>query len=117
MQRVIVQADSASRMNAEDIINYSVKNSRGQLVPLSAFTSVEWSKGPTQIAGFNYYPAMRINGEARPSPPATPSPRWNGSRTSCRAALAMYGPGGRARERRRGRRGPSRAGLPRLGGA
>ena len=66
MQRVIVQADSASRMNADDILNYNVKNSRGQLVPFSAFASIEWSKGPTQIAGFNYYPAVRISGEARP---------------------------------------------------
>ena len=54
MQRVIVQADRTSRMNADDILNYNVKNSRGQLVPFSAFASIEWSKGPTQIAGFNY---------------------------------------------------------------
>ncbi|MDO9382802.1 MAG: efflux RND transporter permease subunit, partial [Hyphomicrobiaceae bacterium] len=66
MQRVIVQAVDSSRMNADDILNYNVKNSRGQLVPLSAFATVEWSKGPTQIAGFNYYPAVRISGEARP---------------------------------------------------
>jgi multidrug efflux pump len=66
MQRVIVQADKGSRMNADDILNYNVKNSHGQLVPLSSFAAVEWSKGPTQIAGFNYYPAVRISGEARP---------------------------------------------------
>jgi multidrug efflux pump len=65
MQRVIVQADSASRMNAEDILNYNVKNRKGQLVPFSAFATVEWAKGPTQIAGFNYYPAVRISGEAK----------------------------------------------------
>jgi len=65
MQRVIVQADKTSRMNADDILNYNVKNSRGQLVPFSAFATIEWSKGPTQIAGFNYYPAVRISGEAR----------------------------------------------------
>jgi multidrug efflux pump len=47
-------------------LNYNVKNSRGQLVPFSAFATIEWSKGPTQIAGFNYYPAVRISGEARP---------------------------------------------------
>ncbi|MGY4316081.1 multidrug efflux pump [Bradyrhizobium sp. JR3.5] len=66
MQRVIVQADKTSRMNADDILNYNVKNSRGQLVPFSAFATIEWSKGPTQIAGFNYYPAVRISGEAKP---------------------------------------------------
>ena len=66
MQRVVVQADRASRMNTEDILNYNVKNSKGQLVPLSSFATIEWQKGPTQIAGFNYYPAVRISGEARP---------------------------------------------------
>ena len=66
MQRVIVQADRGSRMNADDILNYNVKNSRGQLVPFSAFATVEWPKGPTQIAGFNFYPAVRISGEAKP---------------------------------------------------
>jgi multidrug efflux pump len=66
MQRVIVQADAPSRMKAEDLLNYNVKNSRGQLVPFSAFASIEWSKGPTQISGFNYYPAVRITGEAKP---------------------------------------------------
>jgi multidrug efflux pump len=66
MQRVVVQADGPDRMRTEDILNYNVKNSRGQLVPLSSFATVEWSRGPTQIAGFNYYPAVRISGEARP---------------------------------------------------
>src|SRR5204863_254931 len=32
----------------------------------SSFTTVEWARGPTQIAGFNYYPAVRISGEAKP---------------------------------------------------
>jgi multidrug efflux pump len=66
MQRVIVQADGPNRMNADDILNYNVKNAKGQLVPFSAFATVQWAKGPTQIAGFNYYPAVRISGEAKP---------------------------------------------------
>jgi multidrug efflux pump len=66
MQRVVVQADKFTRMNADDILNYNVKNTRGQLVPFSSFATIEWQKGPTQIAGFNYYPAVRISGEARP---------------------------------------------------
>src|SRR5690349_763809 len=66
MQRVVVQADGADRMRAQDILNYNVRNSRGELVPLSSFASIEWSRGPAQIVGFNYYPAVRITGEARP---------------------------------------------------
>jgi multidrug efflux pump len=65
MQRVIVQADRDGRTNPDDILNYNVKNSAGRLVPFSSFASVEWSKGPAQIIGFNYYPSVRISGEAR----------------------------------------------------
>ncbi|MCF2521411.1 efflux RND transporter permease subunit [Bradyrhizobium sp. G127] len=65
MQRVIVQADSVGRMNASDILSYNVKNSRGDLVPLSSFATIKWAVGPTQIVGFNYYPSVRISGEAK----------------------------------------------------
>jgi multidrug efflux pump len=66
MQRVIVQSDTAGRMTTDDILAYNVRNTRGELVPLSSFATVEWSKGPTQVVGFNYYPSVRISGEAKP---------------------------------------------------
>ena len=66
MQRVIVQSDVAGRMNADEILAYNVKNEAGQLVPFSSFASIEWKKGPTQVVGFNYYPSIRISGEAKP---------------------------------------------------
>ena len=65
IQRVIVQSDALARMNANDILSYNVKNSRGQLVPLASVATVDWIVGPTQIVGFNYYPAVRISGSAR----------------------------------------------------
>jgi multidrug efflux pump len=66
MQRVIVQSEAANRMNPDGILGYNVRNSLGQLVPFSSFATVEWAKGPTQIVGFNYYPSVRISGEAKP---------------------------------------------------
>src|SRR5689334_889248 len=66
MQRVIVQSDERGRMQADDILKFNVRNSQGQLVPFSSFATIEWAKGPTQIASFNYYPAVRISGEAKP---------------------------------------------------
>ncbi len=66
MQRVIVQSDTAGRMTADDVLAYTVRNSRGELVPFSSFATVEWTKGPTQVVGFNYYPSVRISGEAKP---------------------------------------------------
>ena len=66
MQRVIVQADRIARMQAEEILTYNVRNARGQLVPVSSFAALQWSVGPTQIVGFNYYPSVRISGTAKP---------------------------------------------------
>ncbi len=66
MQRVVVQADRPSRMQADDILGYNVRNTRGQLVPMSSFATVNWSVGPAQIVGFNYYPSVRISGSAKP---------------------------------------------------
>jgi multidrug efflux pump len=66
MQRVIVQADRDTRMHADEILTYNVRNDRGQLVPISSFGTVRWSLGPSQIAGFNYYPSVRISGSAKP---------------------------------------------------
>ncbi|WP_342640385.1 efflux RND transporter permease subunit [Rhodoligotrophos ferricapiens] len=66
MQRVTVQAEDISRMTAEDLLRLNVRNANGGMVPLSAFASVSWEKGPTQIIGYNGYPSVRISGEAAP---------------------------------------------------
>ncbi len=66
MQRVTVQADRGARMRTEDLLNLNVRNASGGMVPMSAFATVEWVKGPTQVAGYNGYPALRISGQAAP---------------------------------------------------
>jgi multidrug efflux pump len=43
-----------------------VRNSSGAMVPFSSFARVVWTTGPTQIIGFNGYPAVRITGEPAP---------------------------------------------------
>lgn len=66
LQRVLVQGDAASRMQTSDLLNLNVRNSNGGMVPLSAFARVEWQRGPSQIVGYNGYPAIRISGSAAP---------------------------------------------------
>ena len=66
MQRVVVQADAAARMQPEDILRLTVQNSAGQAVPLSAFATTNWVTGPMQTVRYNGYPAMRIEGAAAP---------------------------------------------------
>ena len=68
MQRVIVQADAPPHAGGGNPQLQREEQPR-QLVPLSAFATVEWAKGPAQIVGFNYYPAVRITGAARPASP------------------------------------------------
>ncbi|MTE01536.1 multidrug efflux RND transporter permease subunit [Paracoccus sp. YIM 132242] len=66
MQRVIVQAQEESRMQAEDILNLTVRNANGGMVPFSSFATVDWSQGASQVVGYNGYPAVRIAGNALP---------------------------------------------------
>ena len=100
MQRVIVQADRTARMQADEILTYNVRNSRGQLVPLSSFATVKWAVGPTQIVGFNYYPSVRISGSAKPGYTSGDAIARDGAarRRNCRAASATNGPASRCRK-------------------
>ena len=66
MQRVVVQAEAASRMQDADILKLTVTNNRGQAVPLSAVATTRWITGPMQSIRYNGYPAMRIAGSAAP---------------------------------------------------
>lgn len=66
MQRVTVQADEGRRMQADDLLKLNVRNANGGMVPLSAVAQVSWAKGPTQIVGYNGYPAIRLAGGAAP---------------------------------------------------
>ncbi len=66
MQRVTVQAEAGQRMQTADLLNLNVRNVHGGMVPLSAFAEIEWTVGPTQVVGYNGYPAVRLGGEAGP---------------------------------------------------
>ena len=64
LQRVVVQADAPARMQPEDLLRLTVNNSKGQVVPFSAFASTRWVVGAMQTVRYNGYPAMRISGSA-----------------------------------------------------
>jgi multidrug efflux pump len=66
LQRVIVQAEAAARMQPEDILRLYAPNNKGQQVPFSAFASTHWVEGPLQTVRYNGYPAMKIAGDAAP---------------------------------------------------
>lgn len=62
-QRVIVQLDAPQRGKPEDINKIFVRNKQGTMVPFSAFSTSEWTKGAVQLIRYNGYPAVRIEGE------------------------------------------------------
>lgn len=64
--RVLIQASAEQRMTPNDILNLQVRNSNGQMVPFSAFTSTEWQAGPPQLQRYNGYPALTVSGAAAP---------------------------------------------------
>lgn len=64
MQRVTVQADADKRGTIFDVMKLTVRNSNGGMVPISAFAKYEFTKGPTQIVGYNGFPAIRFSGQA-----------------------------------------------------
>ncbi len=66
LQRVVVQAEAAGRMQGDDILQLRAVNNQGQLVPLSSFASTRWIDGPMQLIRYNGYPTMRIAGDAAP---------------------------------------------------
>ena len=64
VRRVTVQADGKSRVDVDDVSRLHVRNVQGQMVPLSAFTTLKWTMGPPQLSRYNGFPTFTINGSA-----------------------------------------------------
>ncbi|MBO6088275.1 efflux RND transporter permease subunit [bacterium] len=64
--RVFLQAQPAFRENYTDLDKIYVKNNNGMMVPLSAIMKKKFMVGPYSLTRFNMYPAITINGQARP---------------------------------------------------
>ena len=62
--RVYLQAEGDSRIDPGQIGTFYVKNTSGQMVPLSAFTSVRRVYGPEITNRFNLYRAVQITGQS-----------------------------------------------------
>lgn len=63
MYKVMVQALPEYRAIPDDVLKLSVKNAAGDLVPFSAFVSLEKTFGLEQITRYNMYPSAELNGE------------------------------------------------------
>lgn len=61
---VYVQADGESRNTAEQLRNYRVRNSNGDMVPLGTLADITKTTGPALIPLYNLYPSATIIGMA-----------------------------------------------------
>lgn len=66
IKKVYVQSDAPFRMMPEDLEHWYVRNSQGEMVPISAFSSTEWSYGSPRLERFNGLSSLNIQGGAAP---------------------------------------------------
>jgi hydrophobic/amphiphilic exporter-1 (mainly G- bacteria), HAE1 family len=65
MYKVMVQASPEYRALPEDLLKLYVKNDKEEMVPLSAFMSIEKTYGVDQITRYNMFPSAELNGEGK----------------------------------------------------
>jgi HAE1 family hydrophobic/amphiphilic exporter-1 len=66
MYKVMVQAAPDARATPEDLLKIQVRSDAGEMVPLSAFVTLEKSHGVDQTTRYNMYPSAELNGEGQP---------------------------------------------------
>jgi HAE1 family hydrophobic/amphiphilic exporter-1 len=64
--QIYVQADGEYRTRAENFREFHVRNNEGEMVPLSALTSLRSTSGPEFTFRYNLYRSAQINGFAAP---------------------------------------------------
>ncbi|GGN45216.1 multidrug efflux RND transporter permease subunit [Novosphingobium indicum] len=66
VKRVYVQGDAPFRAKPEDLSQWFVRGTGGQMAPFSAFSNVSWSTAPSSTSRFNALPAYEFSGSAAP---------------------------------------------------
>ncbi|EGY24750.1 acrB RND-type permease [Desulfovibrio sp. A2] len=66
VKKVYLQGDAPFRMMPEDINDWHVRNTQGNMVPFSAFSSSRWTYGSPRLERYNGLPAVELLGSAAP---------------------------------------------------
>jgi multidrug efflux pump len=64
VKRVYVQGDAPFRSRPEDLANWYVRSSNGEMAPFSAFSHIGWSQAPVTLSRFNGVTSYEIQGDA-----------------------------------------------------
>ncbi|MDE2488880.1 MAG: efflux RND transporter permease subunit [Alphaproteobacteria bacterium] len=66
VKRVYVQGDAPYRSRPEDLGDWFVRGTSGEMAPFSSFSDVSWGQAPTTLTRFNGLPDYEIQGDAAP---------------------------------------------------
>ncbi|MBO9724932.1 MAG: efflux RND transporter permease subunit [Novosphingobium sp.] len=66
VKRVFVQGDAQYRSRPEDLAQWFVRGTSGQMVPFSAFSTMNWSTAPSSSSRFNGLQAYEFSGSPAP---------------------------------------------------
>jgi len=66
VKKVYLQSDAKYRMVPEDINKWYVRNTKGDMVPFSAFATARWQYGSPRLERYNGIPSAEIMGQAAP---------------------------------------------------
>jgi multidrug efflux pump len=66
VKKVYIQGQPGSRMNPEDLKQWYVRNSAGQMVPFASFATGQWIYGAPKLSRYNGVEAMEILGAPAP---------------------------------------------------
>ena len=66
VKRVYIQADAPYRLAPEDVGDLYVRNATGQMVPFTAFSTLEWANAPVSLTRYNGQSAMQLQGAPGP---------------------------------------------------
>ena len=86
VKRVYVQGDAPYRSRPEDLANWFVRSSSGEMAPFSSFAKISWGQAPATLGRFNGVSNYEIQGDAAPG-------RSSGEAMDRIAALAAKLPG------------------------
>ncbi len=64
--QVNVQADARFRRTLDEVAQLKVRNSSGEMTPLSTLINARSTSGPVMVLRYNMYPAAAINGNMTP---------------------------------------------------
>jgi len=62
LRPVIVQGDAPYRMQPEDVFRWSTRNSSDEMVPFSAFTTLNWEQVPSSLDRYGGTAALELSG-------------------------------------------------------